>query len=331
MALHIFQIRKFFPMQPLTNLKSSVFYESMIEIKNVTKTFDDLKAVDNISFHIKKGEIVGFLGPNGAGKTTTLRLITGFLHPDRGTIKIKDIDISEEPIKIKSFIGYLPENNPLYNDLYVYEYLDIIAKLRHLNKDEKARRIEEIVHTAGLQEIMGRIIGELSRGYRQRVGLAQAMLHNPDILLLDEPTSGLDPLQVVEMRKLIKSLAKEKTLIISTHILSEVEATCTRVLIINKGKIIADELKEDLSKLSKGQEWLKMEIKGERQRVIDTVKKFGSPEIERENNGILAISLRTDRDVRESLFQSAVKNGLIILELHRKVASLEDVFKELTE
>jgi len=303
----------------------------MVELDNVTKKFDNVKAVDNVSFGVKKGEIVGFLGPNGAGKTTTMRLITGFLYPDEGTIRVKDMDVSLEPIKIKSLIGYLPENNPLYNDLYVYEYLDIIANLRGIEKEEKEQRIEDVVYLAGLQDVMGRIIGELSRGYRQRVGLAQAMMHNPDILLLDEPTSGLDPLQVAEMRNLIKSLAKKKTVIISTHILTEAEATCTRILIINKGKIVADEMKENLSKLSTGQEWLELEVKGDREKVVDTAGKFGEVEVGNETNGIISLSLRTFEDIREAFFNAAVQNGFIILKMHRKAASLEDVFKELTK
>ncbi len=307
-----------------------IFYP-MIELKNITKNFNNVKAVDNVSFSVKKGEIVGFLGPNGAGKTTTMRLITGFLHPDEGSIKVKDMDVSVEPIKTKSFIGYLPENNPLYNDMYVYEYLDVIANLREIEKEKKKFRIEEVVHLAGLSEVMGRMIGELSRGFRQRVGIAQAMIHNPDILLLDEPTSGLDPLQVVEMRELIKSLAKQKTLIISTHILSEAETTSTRVLIINKGKIVADEMKENLSKLSTGQEWLRLEIKGDREKIINAIEKFGKVEVENENDGIISLSLRTSEDVREEIYNVSVKNKFIIIEMHRKVASLEDVFKELTK
>jgi ABC-2 type transport system ATP-binding protein len=223
----------------------------MILVKNVSKSFNSVKAVDNISFTLKKGEITGFLGPNGAGKTTTMRLLTGFFFPNSGEIKIDGRSYQEDASGIKSKIGYLPENNPLYQELKVREYLEFIAQVRQL--DQIPKRIGDVAKECGLTDYLDSKIEILSKGYKQRVGLAQSLIHDPEILIMDEPTSGLDPNQIVEIRKLIKKLGKKKTVILSTHILSEVQAICSQVIIINRGKIVAD---DSLAKLTKGKKSL---------------------------------------------------------------------------
>ncbi|MCP4720858.1 MAG: ATP-binding cassette domain-containing protein, partial [Desulfobacteraceae bacterium] len=207
----------------------------MIHVENLTKNYSDLCAVDQINLHIKKGEILGLLGPNGAGKTTTLRMLTGFFLPTSGNIRVKDFSILEDSLEIKKLIGYLPESAPLYHSMLVYDYLDYVANIRGLDKEKKRSRLRELVDLCGLDDIMHKTIAELSKGLKQRVGLAHAMMNDPEILILDEPTSGLDPNQIREIREIVREIGKEKTVILSTHILSEAEATCDRVVIINKG------------------------------------------------------------------------------------------------
>jgi len=305
----------------------------MIEVNGLTKRFGQVVAVDGISFSIDKGEVVGFLGPNGAGKTTTMRILTGFLRPDEGDIKICGEDVVENPIEVKRRIGYLPEDNPLYTSLTVKEYLQFVAEVRKITDGGAVRDAIEI---SGLEEVTTRPIGELSKGYRQRVGLAQAILHNPDILIMDEPTSGLDPTQIVSIRSLIKELGKEKTIIISTHILPEVSATCSRVIIIHRGKIIArgtpDELQRDIT--SEG-ERVEMVIKASLESVnsvlrdIDWIRNYSVTSSE---EGTLRVSIegKLNGDTRERLFYLAVDNRWVILEMRRERASLEDVFLQLT-
>ncbi|MCP5050067.1 MAG: ATP-binding cassette domain-containing protein [bacterium] len=225
----------------------------MIKIENLTKYYGDFCAVDDISFEIKKGEILGFLGPNGAGKTTTYRILTGYLQATYGTIKVKDYDINENQLEIKRLIGYLPESAPLYHDMLVYDYLNYIADIRGVEESEKLLHIKELADLCSLNDVMHKAIGELSKGYRQRVGIAHALMGNPEILVLDEPTSGLDPNQIVETREIIKRIGKEKTIIFSTHILSEAEATCDRVVIINNGKLAADYPIDKLRELTQNQ------------------------------------------------------------------------------
>src|SRR5210317_1117167 len=225
----------------------------MIQVKNLTKYYSNLCAVDQISLDIQQREILGLLGPNGAGKTTTLRMLTGFLQPTAGSIHVKDYSIDEDPLEIKKILGYLPESAPLYHDMLVYDYLNYVADIRQIGKGQKAVRIRELGDLCGINNVMHQPIGELSKGYKQRVGLAHAMMNDPEILILDEPTSGLDPNQIVEIRDIIKRIGKEKTVILSTHILSEAEATCDRVVIINKGKIVADGSTETIKSTSKGE------------------------------------------------------------------------------
>ncbi len=304
----------------------------MVEVLGLTKEFGETKAVDDISFHIGRGEVVAFLGPNGAGKTTTMRMLTGYLLPTKGRCLINGLDVTEEPIRTKELIGYLPEDNPLYPDMKVNEYLQFIGEVRRI-KALKGR-VAEVAEVCGLKDVLNKEIGTLSRGYRQRVGVAQAMIHNPDILILDEPTEGLDPNQVMELRNLIKELGKEKTVMLSTHILSEAEATCERVLIINKGKIIADGSKAEIRTMAKGGETIDLELLAKSNPVAEIRKIDGIKEvIERktEQIGHYHYEILSTKDIRESLFDTAVKKNYKIIELHRKSTSLEDIFRELTK
>ena len=218
----------------------------MIHVENLTKYYNQLCAVDQINFDIQKGEILGLLGPNGAGKTTTLRMLTGYLQPSSGSINIKGLSIDKHVLEIKKLLGYLPESAPLYHDMLVFDYLKYVAAIREIDSEQKLPRIRQLADLCGINEVMSQPIGELSKGYKQRVGLAHAMMNDPEVLIFDEPTSGLDPNQIVEIRKIIKEIGKEKTIILSTHILSEAEATCDRIVIINQGQIVADDSTENL-------------------------------------------------------------------------------------
>ncbi len=303
----------------------------MIEVKDLSKYFGRTRAVDNISFNIGKGEIVAFLGPNGAGKTTTMRMLTGYLIPTKGKCLINGIDVTEEPIKTKLLIGYLPEDNPLYPDMKVYEYLEFIGEIR--NTRNLKNRVSEVADICGITDVLSKNIGTLSRGYRQRVGVAQAIIHNPDILILDEPTEGLDPNQVIELRNLIKELGKEKTVMLSTHILSEAEATCERVLIINKGKIVADGNKSEIRTMAKGGETITLELIA-KQNPINDLKQIAEikeiNEIKIEDN-LYQYEIISAKDIREAIFDTAVNKGWKICDLHRRATSLEDIFRELTK
>lgn len=303
----------------------------MIEVMGLSKHFGTTKAVDDISFNIGKGEIVAFLGPNGAGKTTTMRMLTGYLIPTGGKCLINGIDVTEEPLKTKKLIGYLPEDNPLYPDMKVYEYLEFIGEIRKI-KNLKKRTIE-VAEICGVTNVMNKEIGTLSRGYRQRLGVAQAIIHNPDILIMDEPTEGLDPNQVIELRNLIKELGKEKTVMLSTHILSEAEATCERVLIINKGKLIADGSKTEIKTMAKGGETINLELITKQNPLNDLkqipgVKEINEIKIEGNN---YQYEILCSGDIREKIFDTAVNKGWKIIDLHRKATSLEDIFRELTK
>lgn len=238
-----------------------------IVIENLTKKYGEQKAVNNISFEIKTGEVVGFLGPNGAGKSTTMKMITCFMSPSSGDVRLDNLSILDQPEEVKKKIGYLPENNPLYTDMPIVEYLRFAAEIQGVPKDKIPGRIAEMISTCGLDLEKHKKINELSKGYRQRVGLAQAMIHDPEVLILDEPTTGLDPNQIIEIRNLIKKLGKEKTVILSSHILSEVEATCDRILIINRGRIVADGSSETLRQQSQGQELLTVNIEASNDEV----------------------------------------------------------------
>jgi ABC-2 type transport system ATP-binding protein len=306
-----------------------------IVVKNLTKKFGSQRAVDNISFEVKTGEILGFLGPNGAGKTTTMKILTCYMAPSDGDAKINNLSILESQDSIKKKIGYLPENNPLYYDMPVLDYLKFVADLQGVQKDKIQNRIAEMVHVCGLNVEKHKKIGELSKGFRQRVGLAQAMIHDPEILILDEPTTGLDPNQIVEIRKLIKELGKQKTVILSTHILPEVEATCDRILIINNGKIVADGTPDMLRKHASGEEMLRVQIREfENMDIVMTaLKSLDSVAIVdfiKELPDSFLVTSKGNQNLRKDIFKLCVQKNWVLTEMTPIETKLEDIFRELT-
>ena len=298
-----------------------------VKVNNLTKTYGTQQAVSNISFEAKKGEVLGFLGPNGAGKTTTMKIITCFIPQTEGSVEVCGYDIAEKSIEVRRNIGYLPEHNPLYKDMYVKEYLDFAASMHKISN--KKRRIDEMIEMTGLEKEAHKQIGELSKGYRQRVGLAQAMIHDPQVLILDEPTSGLDPNQLIEIRKLIKTLGQEKTLIFSTHIMQEVQAICDRVVIINRGGIVADDKIEKLQDLVVGENTLNVEFSSS-VTVAQLQKIKGVRNASTIGTNRYQLKYNTNTDIREDIFRFAVANQLILLELHKETSSVESVFQQLT-
>lgn len=298
----------------------------MIAIKNLTKEYHGVKALDKISLEVKKGEILGFLGPNGAGKTTTMKIITGFIAPTSGQVLVDNINVQEDSLKIRKKIGYLPENNPLYDDMRVKEYLAFIAGMRELSDKSK---VADIIDTCGLKTVTDKGIAELSKGFRQRVGLAAALLGDPEILILDEPTSGLDPNQIVEIRKLIKKIGEKKTVILSTHILPEVQATCDRVIIINEGKIVASGTIEEIAQQAQGKEEIYLQIKGPAVIIKELAKLKNILNIAKQDD-YLKIQIERGKDIREQIFDCVVANHGKILEMKKISVSLEDIFRELT-
>ncbi|MDI6792562.1 MAG: ATP-binding cassette domain-containing protein [bacterium] len=307
----------------------------MIRIENLSKSYNSQLAVDNISFEVKTGEVLGFLGPNGAGKTTTMKIITCFMPPTSGDVFVDDLDIYEHSLEIRRKIGYLPEHTALYQDMNVIDYLAYVAELREIPARKQRGRIREMVDLCGLSEVRSKNIGELSKGFRQRVGLAQAMIHAPDILVLDEPTIGLDPNQIVEIRGLIKQLGQEKTVILSTHILSEVQTVCNRVIIINKGQLVADGTPTELTGNLKGEETIYFELKGVSPDFKPALENLAGvaeiiEETPLEGSTVYRIESKKE-DIREELFHLAGHQGWTILELRREQTSLEDVFRELTK
>ncbi|MGI6395176.1 MAG: ATP-binding cassette domain-containing protein [bacterium] len=302
----------------------------IIELSGVSKSYDEIKAVENLSFKLHKGEILGFLGPNGAGKTTAMKMITGYMSPDAGTIKVKNEEIALNPVKARTSIGYLPENNPLYLDMTVAEYLKFIAEMRGIKNLEKA--IESALVKCGIKNVSHRIINHLSKGYKQRVGLAQAIIHNPEILILDEPVSGLDPKQITEIRNLIKELGKEKTVILCSHILSEVEAVADRVLIINQGKVAADDTIENLRERSRGNNIFILDIIDETE---DVVEKLSSLEMvkkaEKVSHGIYKIFATGTKEAGHSILSFAFSNNWKVTQFYIEGNSLENMFLNLID
>ncbi len=297
--------------------------------ENVTKLYGKQKALDNVSIEVKPGEIVGLLGPNGAGKSTMMKILTCFIPPSSGNVSIYGFDVMEHPTDVKKRVGYLPENNPLYLDMYVKEYLNYIAGIYKIGKIKK-ERINNIISIAGLEVEQYKKIGELSKGYRQRVGLAQALLHNPDVLILDEPTSGLDPNQLLEIRNLIKKIGSEKTVMLSTHIMQEVEAICDRAIIIHEGKIVADDTTENLSRLSSHHDIVIVEFNEKvKENDLEAIKHIESSRLVSENTWELTANSKYD--IRSDIFQFAVDKGLKVLALNKHESSLEEVFQMLTK
>jgi len=300
-----------------------------IQVKDLTKIYGAQKAIDQISFEIETGEIVGFVGPNGAGKSTTMKILTGFIPPTSGNAKINSLDLIENSLEIRKHIGYLPENNPLYPDMYVKEYLEFVSGIYHLGKQTHAR-IQEIIEQTGLTIERKKKIGALSKGYRQRVGLAQALIHDPEILILDEPTSGLDPNQIIEIRNLISAIGKEKTVMLSTHIMQEVEAICDRIIIINKGKIVADDSIESIYSHSKDQ-YITIVVEFDQetdQKQLEQIERVD--EVAKIDNKNWLIQSSSNEDIRQNIFNFAVKSNLAVLSMQKKEKSLEEVFQELT-
>lgn len=307
----------------------------MIEVKNLVKRYGEQLAVDHLSFQIEKGKIYGFLGPNGAGKSTTMNMITGYIASTEGTVVIDGHDILEEPEEAKKCIGYLPEQPPLYFDMTVLEYLKFVADLKKIPKNDKKKMIEEIMEMVKITDMQNRLIKNLSKGYRQRVGLAQAIMGYPDVIILDEPTVGLDPKQIIEIRSLIKNLKKKHTVILSSHILSEVSAVCDYVLIISHGKLVASDTPENLGKLAEGSNNLSMMIKGKKDQIYHALKEIdgiGDISLEPGEAGAWKTKVTTEEqhDVREAIFRKMVSIDSPILEMQSKKVSLEEIFLELT-
>jgi ABC-2 type transport system ATP-binding protein len=305
-----------------------------IVVDQITKTYGTQKAVDNLSFTVKTGEVLGFLGPNGAGKSTTMKAITCYLYPNEGDIRVGGFSVRENPDEVKKHIGYLPENNPLYQDMPVIDYLMFTAELQGVDKTRVRERIAEMIQVCGIKSEKHKKIRELSKGYRQRVGLAQAMIHDPEVLILDEPTTGLDPNQIVEIRELIRKIGQEKTVILSSHILAEVEAACDRILIINKGKIVADGTPDQLRQRAKGNEMLQVEIKnGDPNQIfkslqsLPTVMMVDYPGTPDEH---FLVQSREGENSAKAIFDLCVQNNWYISELTPVKTKLEDIFREVT-
>lgn len=310
----------------------------MIEARGLTKHYGPVTAVDNATFEVKRGEVVGFLGPNGAGKTTTMKILTCFIAPSEGSARVAGADIFEDPIAVRQAIGYLPENTPLYTEMLVIEYLQFAAKMRGLRGGKIDSRIRAVVEEISLGDVIGKSIGELSKGFRQRVGLAQALIHEPPVLILDEPMSGLDPNQAVEIRELIREIGRERTVILSTHNLPEVQVTCGRVLIISEGRLVADDTPEELA------------ARGGKPRFIATLRKTGdtpskirdafssignAKSVEEQtgasaNEAVIEVIPKGDQDLREDIFRAAVAADLVLLGLEQRGEDLEDIFRQLT-
>ncbi len=317
----------------------------MIQVEHLTKRYGPTLAVSDVSFKVDKGEVVAFLGPNGAGKSTTMKVITCFLSADEGTVKVEGHDVFEESLEVRKLLGYLPENAPLYNDMGVMDYLSFIADIRKIRRAERKGRMDAMIETCGLSRVLKKDVGELSKGYRQRLGLAQALIHDPPFLILDEPTAGLDPNQIIEIRKLIKEIGERKTVILCTHILQEASATCNKVLIINKGRIVGEGTAEELVSRAKGDDLVHLKVRGPHEAVREKLEGFpGIKTVDlEETNGedeyvpegserLLKAILTTEKNEKlpEELFRLAMDNGWTLAELRTEQASLEDVFRQLT-
>lgn len=298
-----------------------------ISVKHLTKYYGEQAAVDNISFEAKKGEILGFLGPNGAGKSTTMKIITSFIPATEGDVEVCGLDIKKHSIEVRKKIGYLPEHNPIYLDMYVKEYLAFVGKIYKIKNLKE--RVKEIIELVGLQKEQHKVIGQLSKGYRQRVGLAQAIIHDPEVLILDEPTSGLDPNQLVEIRELIKKIGQEKTVMLSTHIMQEVEAICDRVIIIKNGKLVANAKASELQSKDKSQVvFVEFDAELSRNRLA---KVQGITQVEAISNTTFLVKSNTKIDLRKTIAAYAQEENLLILTIRKEEKTLEEVFKEYTK
>jgi ABC-2 type transport system ATP-binding protein len=307
----------------------------MIEVDNLTKRYGRTTAVDGVSFKVEKGEILGFLGPNGAGKTTTMRVLTCYLPPTEGTARVAGFDVFEQPLEVKRRVGYIPETPPLYADMDVATYLDFVAKIKGVPAKERKAKIADAIEKTRTGDVRRKLISRLSKGYRQRVGLAQAILHNPAVLILDEPTAGLDPKQIIETRELIKSLGGEHTVILSTHILPEVSMTCGRVVIINKGKVVAEGTPDDLTHRLRGAAALRLEVRGNEAAVTELLRSVPGVKAvsgQASEGGVTTIDVEaaSGRDLRAELARAIVQKGFDLLGLQQHGMSLEEIFLHLT-
>jgi ABC-2 type transport system ATP-binding protein len=308
----------------------------VIEVDHLTKRYGSVKAIENVTFQVEKGEILGFLGPNGAGKTTTMRILTCFLPATDGTARVAGFDVFDSPMEVKRRIGYMPENPPVYNELTVDNYLDFVARIKGVDPKDRKKRIEEVKNRVSIKEYSNTLIKNLSKGYKQRVGLAQALIHDPQVLILDEPTVGLDPNQIIEVRQLIRSLSGNHTIILSTHILPEVSMTCQRVVIISKGKIAAVDTPENLTRQLQGAERIYLEVKGPEAMVktrikeIEGVLRVDSNKLDGDEAYSFSVETELKKDVRSRIAKKVVENGYDLLELRTLSMSLEEVFLQLT-
>ncbi|MCY3630733.1 MAG: ATP-binding cassette domain-containing protein [Bacteroidota bacterium] len=305
----------------------------MIEVQNLSKSYGPVEAVRSISFRVDQGEVVGFLGPNGAGKSTTMKVMTGYLPPNEGTVLVDGMDIRKEALPVREQIGYLPESTPLYADMITYDYLEFVAAMRGIPTEDRPKRIRAMTNACGLHDVLAKRVDALSKGYRQRVGLAQAMIHNPPILILDEPTSGLDPNQIVEIRELIREIGRERTVVLSTHILSEVQASCDRVIIIDNGVLVADGTPEELRSSLSGGEQVSITLLNKEEEVASVLGSWDPAEVVEhgtDDNGETYFRLNSSSDIRADLFRLAVSHNWTLTGLHRESKNLEDVFRQLT-
>jgi ABC-2 type transport system ATP-binding protein len=304
----------------------------MIEARNLSKTFGPIEAVKDLSFDIREGEVVGLLGPNGAGKSTTIKMLTGYLTPTNGSVKVADMDTVREIQSIRRRIGYMPQDIPLYEDMVVIDYLHFISDVRQIPVARRREKIKDVAERCSIEKVITQSIGTLSSGYKQRVGLAQALIHNPDILILDEPTSDLDPNQIVEIRNLIKQIGREKTVIVSSHILSEVQATCGRVMIISEGKLVADGSPDELLAQERSNNIVHVTFQGDiSEEGVDALSRIdGVSKVKPMEEGRFVVEAGRVKDVRPDLFHLAVARNWVILEMKTEQVSLEDVFRKLT-
>ena len=301
-----------------------------VSVQALTKIYGKQKAVDNVSFEVKKGEIIGFLGPNGAGKSTTMKIATCYLPPTSGSVQVCEFDVATNPNEVRKKIGYLPENNPLYLDMYVQEYLQFTGSIYGLTGKKLSERVAEMIELTGLQREQHKKIGMLSKGYRQRVGLANALIHDPEVLILDEPTTGLDPNQIIEIRNLIKKVGEQKTVIFSTHVLQEVQAICDRVIIINLGKIVADDSTQQLLKKANAQKTITVQL-AQSIEATEWQKIEGVAQAQRIGENLYELAIAIEKDVRADIFSYAAQQGWTLLELKQNENSLEKIFHSLTQ
>jgi ABC-2 type transport system ATP-binding protein len=302
----------------------------MIEVENLTKYYGPHPAIQDVTFEAKDGEIIGFLGPNGSGKTTTMRIITGYIPASAGTARVAGYDVFKQSLEARRRVGYLPESVPLYTDMTVREYLEFAAQLRGIKGQERDENVDEAMELTNLGEVAHRVIGQLSRGFKQRVGIAQALVHDPDVLVLDEPTVGLDPRQIIEVRQLIKSLGGERTVILSTHILPEVSMLCQRVVIISNGRLVAEDTPENLTNRLRGAERVQIQVRGPADEVAGHLRKVAGVLAVEAQDGRILVECAQNRDVREELARAVVQGGYGLLELRSMGMSLEEIFLKLT-